>query len=313
VLQTAGLHALATGSYELAEAFLDDATEIAERYHSAQETGFHARLQAELARRQGRLDDAVRLIDGALELQLAGDNLTYTRESIVEKLRIVRACTAAGHPDAERLVAEAAALVEAFDGTGLANRAMRALMDLELAAITGRADPSAAEATIALLDESGYLHESAQARLLQIDHLVATDPTQRSTLQAQVADLHQLASTHGMAGITDQLAAVAERAGIALAPGEERPTPVGRAELPHHLTAREVEVMSLLAEGLTNKEIAERLYVSPRTVGTHVSNLLAKVGVTTRGAAAAVYHRLGLAELIDLRDTADTSATASTN
>ncbi len=60
--------------------------------------------------------------------------------------------------------------------------------------------------------------------------------------------------------------------------------------------------MSLLAEGLTNKGIGERLFVSPRTVSTHISNLLAKLHVGTRGEAAAAYHRLGLAEVIDLRD-----------
>ena len=67
--------------------------------------------------------------------------------------------------------------------------------------------------------------------------------------------------------------------------------------------------MSLLAEGLTNKAIGERLYVSPRTVGTHVSNLLAKLGLGNRGEAAAAFHRLGLAEAIDLRDPVEDKVT----
>jgi len=64
----------------------------------------------------------------------------------------------------------------------------------------------------------------------------------------------------------------------------------------HGLTAREIEVLSLLARGLTNKEIGAELYVSHRTVSTHVSNLLAKLHLKNRSEAAATYHRLGLAE-----------------
>lgn len=60
------------------------------------------------------------------------------------------------------------------------------------------------------------------------------------------------------------------------------------------LTRREHEVLTLLCERLTNPEIAERLYISPRTAGTHVANLLAKLGVTNRreAAAFAVRHHL---------------------
>ena len=61
------------------------------------------------------------------------------------------------------------------------------------------------------------------------------------------------------------------------------------------LSAREREVLSLVAAGRTNREIAEALYISPKTASVHVSNILAKLGVSGRVEAAGVAHRLGLA------------------
>ena len=61
------------------------------------------------------------------------------------------------------------------------------------------------------------------------------------------------------------------------------------------LTAREAEVLRLLAQGLSDREIAEALFISPRTVHGHVTNLLAKLGLESRTAAAAFAVRHGLA------------------
>jgi DNA-binding CsgD family transcriptional regulator len=63
---------------------------------------------------------------------------------------------------------------------------------------------------------------------------------------------------------------------------------------PAGLTAREVEVLGLLAEGLRNAEIAERLVISPRTVDHHVSAILRKLEVGSRSKAVAAAQRLGL-------------------
>jgi non-specific serine/threonine protein kinase len=61
------------------------------------------------------------------------------------------------------------------------------------------------------------------------------------------------------------------------------------------LTARELDVIRLLARGLTDREIAEAIFISPRTVNFHVTNLLGKLGVESRTAAAAYAIRHGLA------------------
>ncbi|HTE73638.1 MAG TPA: AAA family ATPase [Actinomycetes bacterium] len=60
------------------------------------------------------------------------------------------------------------------------------------------------------------------------------------------------------------------------------------------LTEREAEVLALVTEGLTNAEISRRLTLSPKTVGHHISAILAKLGVSSRGQAAAAAHRLDL-------------------
>jgi DNA-binding NarL/FixJ family response regulator len=72
------------------------------------------------------------------------------------------------------------------------------------------------------------------------------------------------------------------------------PRPATRAA-PAGLTAREQEVLALLAEGLPDREISRRLFISQRTVHHHVSSVLSKIGVSTRTTAARQATQLGIA------------------
>jgi DNA-binding NarL/FixJ family response regulator len=69
---------------------------------------------------------------------------------------------------------------------------------------------------------------------------------------------------------------------------------LGASSLPGGLTSREVEVLALVAKGLTNRDIAQRLVISEKTVASHVSHMFTKLGLTSRAAATAYAYEHGL-------------------
>jgi DNA-binding CsgD family transcriptional regulator len=107
-----------------------------------------------------------------------------------------------------------------------------------------------------------------------------------------------LAAALGAQPLGEQIAILARRARIRLggedgAGADASPAgPSGDAEL--GLTERELEVLRLVAEGRSNREIAGELFISPKTASVHVSNILGKLGVASRGEAAAKAHSLRL-------------------
>jgi DNA-binding NarL/FixJ family response regulator len=77
-------------------------------------------------------------------------------------------------------------------------------------------------------------------------------------------------------------------------PGKPKAPTRAEAARGAELTPREHEILSLIAEGLTNREIAQRFTLSPRTVETHVERVLAKLGANSRTRAVATAMRTGL-------------------
>ena len=101
--------------------------------------------------------------------------------------------------------------------------------------------------------------------------------------------LHRAAELAGQLAaepLQQQISQLARRARITLSgPGS------GGGEAPFGLTTREQEVLRLVAAGRGNRDIAAELFISPRTASVHVSNILSKLHVTSRGQAAAAAHR----------------------
>ncbi|MBO4274306.1 helix-turn-helix transcriptional regulator [Microbispora triticiradicis] len=96
----------------------------------------------------------------------------------------------------------------------------------------------------------------------------------------------------GATRVADRVRAELRGRGLTRVPRGPRRT---TAANPAGLTPRQAEVLALVAEGLSNAEMAARLSLSVKTVDHHVSALLDKLGVSSRGQAAAVAHRLDLA------------------
>jgi DNA-binding CsgD family transcriptional regulator len=86
--------------------------------------------------------------------------------------------------------------------------------------------------------------------------------------------------------LTERITAVARRGRISLGIEDER-----APSAPFGLTDREYEVLRLLVDGLSNREIGAELSISPKTAGVHISNILRKLAVPTRAAAASAAHR----------------------
>jgi DNA-binding CsgD family transcriptional regulator len=135
------------------------------------------------------------------------------------------------------------------------------------------------ERSAAMWSDLGCPYETALVRAGSDDHAVV-----RESIDA----LQQLGAWPAAAIIARRL----RERGVRGVPSGPR---ARTRENPAGLTPRELEVLELLAEGLSNAELARRLVVSERTAGHHVSAVLRKLNVRTRGEAAAQARRLGLA------------------
>jgi DNA-binding CsgD family transcriptional regulator/tetratricopeptide (TPR) repeat protein len=167
--------------------------------------------------------------------------------------------------------------------------------EAEWSRVEGSGDPRRWAAAAAAWDDLGIPFPAAYARFRHAEALLAAGAP-RAEAGAVLRHAWTVATGLGAAWLQGETAALARRARIdldqAADPAPAPAVPAAGDEL--GLTAREREVLALVADGRTNRQIAEALFISQKTASTHVSNILAKLGASNRAEAAAVAHRLGL-------------------
>jgi DNA-binding CsgD family transcriptional regulator len=173
--------------------------------------------------------------------------------------------------------------------------AYAALAVAEAGRAAGSTDAEPWHAAERALQATSDAWHRAYAQLRTAEVLLGT-PAGRRAAEPVLREAHALASTLGATPLRGWIEALARRARISIAAPEavievEEAAPDSDDA---GLTAREREVLALVADGYTNRKIAETLFISESTAGVHVSNILGKLGVATRTEAAAVATRLGL-------------------
>jgi LuxR family maltose regulon positive regulatory protein len=280
------------GRWSEAEAMLEASIEDFTRSRPGMVGGPLAGL-AELRRRQGRPQEAARLCaraEGSSRAQLCQARLAFDRGDAREAFelteRLLRQL-----PEHRRLSRAPALelLVAAHAAGGDLERATAALDALrEVAQLVGT-PPLHASADLAEGRLAAARGDHERARVLLED---AVDGFTRSHAPFEAAQ-----SRLELAGCLAALGRP-EAAEREAASAHERLRELGAATAPPlpELTPREREVLALLAQGLTNRVIAERLVVSEHTVHRHVTSILRKLDLPSRTAAAAVAVRSGLSD-----------------
>jgi DNA-binding CsgD family transcriptional regulator len=153
---------------------------------------------------------------------------------------------------------------------------------------------AAFDAAAAAWEGNGQPYPLADALLRGAEAaLAASDRDGAATRLRRAAEL---ADDLGARPLAAEIKALARSARIR--PDGGQPGHRAAAATPLGLTAREFEVLRLVADGRSNPEIAARLFISAKTASVHVSNILAKTGVASRGEAAAAAHRLHLFDVV---------------
>ncbi len=157
----------------------------------------------------------------------------------------------------------------------------------ELARIRGTATPALWRTAVDAMQRQRREEPWLNARFRLAEALVASG--QPAEAVAELAPAYDRARSIGAVPIADAMEALARRTRLRL-PGLGRTQPDYEAGL----TGREREVLVLVAGGRTNREIGEQLYIAEKTASVHVSNIMAKLGVTNRTEAGAKARSLGL-------------------
>ena len=261
-------------------------------------------MTAQLAIRDGDVDEARAAVErGFAALADTDEGARATRlawvAAMVEARAAERARALGEEPDAGRIdtVAARLAQAEALPGQWAEGPLSAQLARAELGQARGEAPEVLAVRFVAVAESFDRLRwpaPGAYARVRAGELLVVAGD--RGAAAVPLAAACEAARAMGAGWIAGDAEALARRARIRLASAEEE-TAAEAPESPAErlgLTPRELEVLLLVAEGRTNREIGATLFMSEKTASVHVSRILAKLDVGGRVEAAAVAHRLGL-------------------
>jgi DNA-binding NarL/FixJ family response regulator len=223
-------------------------------------------FRADRALRLGRYDDAVEYAEASVAL------IHTTPGSVPADTQcwLVLALSAAGrHDDASRALADARAMpdLDRWHGTRVVLRAAEAIVARDAAGVDD-----------ALASNTGAMPlDLALIRVLAAEILGGSD---RARWLRDALDLYVAA---GAEACTPRVRQLLREAGAPVPRRRRQSAGVPEPLVAHGVTTRECEVLRLLASGNTNASIAEQLFISVRTVETHVSSLLTKLGADNRG------------------------------
>jgi ATP/maltotriose-dependent transcriptional regulator MalT len=289
-----------TGARALIAAARTALGRVSHRLHA--ETQFYlplAQLEAEHCLAEGRQADALDVVAAAVDRFDLLRDPRYGWPLLTTAARVCTTLPAAALRDrgtAERagvVLGQLRTVAAKMDVSGPVRQASRRTFAAEAGA-----DPphtSGAEETLARWDAAAAAwdrvaqpYQLATATLRAAEAAMAAGDREGAAQRLRRAA--DLADQLGARLLGEEIAALARNARLALGAGHDA------SPAPHRLglTAREFEVLRLVTAGRSNPEIGAELFISAKTASVHVSSILAKLGVSSRGEAAAAAHRLHL-------------------
>jgi DNA-binding CsgD family transcriptional regulator/tetratricopeptide (TPR) repeat protein len=295
--------ALAVGDEELAEQRLTALEPLVASSSEPQWIGVFGALLGELRRRQRDLAGARAAVAQALDrLEVCTDDVMRIARVTAVGVR-VEADFAQRARDLREKPAEREALTRARihmqrlraaaqDG-GAVEKAWLAVASAEYARARGRDDPALWAKGAIAWEALERPYPAAIARWREAEAYAEAGDRAAAGLSAATA--LELAERLGSRWLREEVRALTERARLSLGeagPADDGGVADGQPEDPFGLTPRERQVLALVAEGATNRQIGTALFMAEKTASVHVSRILSKLGVSSRTQAAAVAHRL---------------------
>lgn len=310
----AGRVAVERGDFARAEQLLGSAWALMQRSGGSQLLGPAMAARVLLELRRGELERARERAREAVERLLRPEGeLIYNAElywlAVRVEAELAERARALRDDDAvEECEGNAVGVLDTFtrtidkvpgDGALPEALAFHALAEAELARLRGERTVEPWQVAAERFRTVGTIYPPAYAELCAAEAL-AFSGGRPAEIAVPLKRAHAAALEVGSPPFLEDVVGLARRAGVSLGDREGEGEPELGAVADLGLTDRELEVLRLLGDGRTNRQIGEELFITPKTASVHVSRILMKLGVTNRAAAAAAAHRMGLARQVSV-------------